>query len=178
MVAAVEEEARQKLGNHVFGTDKETLSGVAGKLLQQRGWQIATMESCTGGMLANILTDVPGSSNYMRGGIVSYATDIKVAMGVPQETIDTYGVISEETALAMAAAACQQLGSQVGVGITGVAGPDIQEGKPVGQIHIGVVSPLGANAFTANIRGARDDVKRRAAMRALDALRLHLLELL
>ncbi|HKD73900.1 MAG TPA: competence/damage-inducible protein A, partial [Ktedonobacterales bacterium] len=124
MVAAVEEEARQKLGNHVFGTDKETLSGVAGKLLQQRGWQIATMESCTGGMLANILTDVPGSSNYMRGGIVSYATDIKVAMGVPQETIDTYGVISEETALAMAAAACQQLGSQVGVGITGVAGPD------------------------------------------------------
>ncbi len=178
LVAAVEEEARRKLGNHVFGTGRETLSSVAGKLLRQRGWQIGTMESCTGGLLASLITDEPGSSTYMRGGIVSYATDVKMTLGVPQETIELHGVISEETALAMAHVACRQLQAQVGVGVTGIAGPDTQEDKPVGQIHIAVVSPLGANATTTRIRGARDDVKRRAALRALDVLRLHLLELL
>jgi nicotinamide-nucleotide amidase len=175
LVDVLDAQTRQLFGNHVFGTDKETLGKVVGHLLQQHQWQLGTMESCTGGLLASILTDEPGSSNYTRGGIVTYATDLKVAMGVPQAIIDGYGVISPETALAMAHAACERLGAHVGIGITGVAGPDTQEGKLVGEVHIGIVSPQGEKAISAQLRGSRDIIKHRAALRALDGLRLHLL---
>lgn len=176
ILAPAETEARALLGKHVFGAGTQTLAQVVGGLLTARSWQLGVLESCTGGLFANLITDRPGSSAYMRGGIVTYATDIKVMMGVSQATIDTSGVISDETALAMAHAARERLAADVGVGITGVAGPDEQDGHPVGEVHLAVSSPLGETVRTVRLPGDRADVKRRAAFAALDLLRLHLQE--
>jgi nicotinamide-nucleotide amidase len=176
LVNDIDARVRAIFGRAIFGTDTQTLASVVGDLLNTHAWQLGTMESCTGGLLASIITDEAGASNHMRGGIVSYATDLKEAMGVPQAIIDDAGVISNEVALAMAHASCQRLGSHVGLGITGVAGPDSQDGKPVGEVHIGIVSPLGEAAFAMQFRGDRAQIKLRAAMRALDLLRLHLME--
>lgn len=175
LLAPVEAQARAVLGRHVFGTDGATLPGAVGELLDKVAWQMATMESITGGLLASYVTDQPGSSDHMRGCIVSYATDLKVKFGVPQATIDTYGVISDETALAMARTVRDQLGAHVGVSTTGNAGPDAQDGKPVGEVHIAVVSPKGEVARQVNLRGERGEIKHRTALAALDLLRQHLL---
>ena len=175
LVQPVEARARGLLGAHVFGVDRETPQSVALRLLIERGLTLATMESCTGGLLANLLTDVPGSSNAFQGGLVSYATDLKVRWGVPRETVDRYGVVSIETARAMAEGARAQLETEVGIGITGVAGPDEQEGKPVGTVHIAVASQGRTSDTTQFFRGARSEIKWRAAITALNLLRLHLL---
>jgi nicotinamide-nucleotide amidase len=175
LVAPVEARARELLGRHVFGIDKATLPGAVGELLHPSGWQLATMESCTGGLLASYITDQPGSSDHMRGGIVTYATDLKTRYGVPQEVIDQHGVISDATALAMARAVRDACGAQVGLSTTGNAGPDTQENKPVGEVHIAVVSPKGEVVRRLNLRGERGEIKHRAALAALDLLRLHLL---
>lgn len=175
LVQSVEARARGVLGAHVFGVDRETPQSVALRLLIERGLTLATMESCTGGLLANLLTDVPGSSNAFQGGLISYATDLKLRWGVPRETVDRFGVISIETARAMAEGARAQLGTDVGIGITGVAGPDEQEGKPVGTIHIAVASQGRTSDTTQFFRGARSEIKWRAAITALNLLRLHLL---
>lgn len=175
LVAPAEARARELLGRHVFGIDKATLPGVIGELLHPSGWQLATMESCTGGMLASYITDQPGSSDHMRGGIVTYATDLKTRYGVPQETIDQHGIISNETALAMARAVRDACGAHVGLSTTGNAGPDTQENKPVGEVHIAVVSPTGEAVRQLNLRGERGEIKHRASLAALDLLRLHLL---
>ncbi len=145
------------------------------RLLIERGLTLATMESCTGGLLSSLLTDVPGSSTAFRGGFVTYATEVKALEGVPEETLATYGAVSVETARAMAVAARTQLSAGVGVGVTGVAGPDEQEGKPVGTIHIAVASDGKVSDTSQRFRGARTEIKWRAAITALNLLRLHLL---
>lgn len=175
LVEAVEARIRATLGQHIFGTDDETPQSVVLHMLMERGMTLATMESCTGGLLASLITDVPGSSNAFRGGLVSYATELKEAWGVPADVIATYGVISAETARAMAAAVREQTGASVGVSVTGVAGPDEQEGKPVGTVHIAVASPQGARETSQLFRGPRSEIKLRAAYTALNLLRLHLL---
>ena len=175
LVESVEPRARDILGSHVFGVDRETPQSVVLHLLMERGLTLATMESCTGGLLANLLTDVPGSSNAFRGGLVSYATDLKIRWGVPHEIVDHYGVISSETALAMARGARSYLNTDVGVGITGVAGPDEQEGKSVGTVHIAIASGERTSDTTQHFRGVRSEIKWRAAITALNLLRLHLL---
>ncbi|MEO7000676.1 MAG: competence/damage-inducible protein A [Ktedonobacterales bacterium] len=174
-VAAMEERARTVLGQHVFGVDHETPQSVVHQLLFDRGLTLATMESCTGGLLASLITDVPGSSASFRGGIVSYATEVKTLSGVPQETIDQYGVISVETARAMAEVVRARLASDLGVGVTGVAGPDTQEDKPAGTVHIAVASAGCISDTSQRFRGGRIEVKWRAANTALNLIRLHLL---
>ncbi|MBA3825733.1 MAG: nicotinamide-nucleotide amidohydrolase family protein, partial [Ktedonobacterales bacterium] len=175
LLAPVEAQICQIFGRRIFGTGTQALASVVGGLLRTTGWQLAAMESCTGGLLSSYLTDHAGSSDFFRGGVVTYATDLKARMGVPQATLDQFGVISDETALAMAQAVRGDLGADVGVGITGVAGPDSQEGKPVGEVHIAVASPRGTEVRQLLWRGERTDIKHRAAMAALDLLRLHLL---
>ena len=174
-VAEVEDRIRTSLGEHVFGVDDETPQSVALHMLVERGLTLATMESCTGGLLASLITDVPGSSNAFLGGLVSYATALKETWGVPVEVIANHGVVSVETARAMAEAVRTQTGADVGVGITGVAGPDEQEGKPVGTVHIAVAAPHGARDTSQRFRGPRGEIKLRAAYTALNLLRLHLL---
>lgn len=175
MVDGVDATIRAKLGKAVFGVDKETLASVIGHMLIEHGWTIALMESCTGGLLASMITDVAGSSRYLRGSLVSYATEVKVELGIPATTIIDHGVISNETALAMARLACEKLGADVGIGITGVAGPDAQEDKPVGQVHVAIVSPAGEVVKELHLIGQRAEIKQRSALRALDLLRLHIL---
>ena len=174
-VGEMEAQVRQILGHHIFGTDKDTLPSVVGKHLQQRQQWVAVMESLTGGMLSSTLTDVPGSSKYFIGGIVSYSPDLKAQMGVPRETMAQYGVVSEETARAMAHAVRWRLGADFGIGITGVAGPDPEEGKPVGTVYIAIEGPEGVvTGMGPGWRGNREDHKRMATYAALNLFRLHL----
>jgi nicotinamide-nucleotide amidase len=175
MVEAVEARIRATLGQHIFGMDDETPQSVALDMLMARGLTLATMESCTGGLLSSLITDIPGSSNAFRGGLISYATELKEAWGVPAEVITAHGVVSVEAARAMAEAARQRTGASVGLSVTGVAGPDEQEGKPVGMVHIAVASPQGVRETSQHFRGPRSEIKLRAAYTALNLLRLHLL---
>ena len=175
LVGEMEARARAQLGAHVFGVDDDTPQSVALAMIAERKLQLATMESCTGGLLASMLTDVPGYSSFYRGGVVSYATDLKERFGVPHAIIAAYGVVSVETARAMAAAIREQASADVGVGVTGVAGPEEQEGKPVGTIHIAVATEGRTSDTSQLFYGGRAQVKLRAAITALNLLRVHLL---
>ena len=176
LVAQMEARAREVLGAHVFGVDAQTPQSVALALLIARGLTLAAMESCTGGLLASLITDVPGSSAAFLGGFVAYSIAMKAAYGVPRETLEQHGAISVETARAMARAARERLGADVGVGITGVAGPAEQEGKQAGTVHIAVASTAERVSETSQrFRGARSEIKWRAAITALNLLRLHVL---
>lgn len=176
MVVETEAKARDLLGDHIFGTDKDTLASVVGKLLQARQQTLSVMESMTGGLLANTITDIAGSSAYFVGGLVSYSTELKAQLGVPRETLEQYGAVSEETARAMAHVVRTRLGTDFGIGITGVAGPDQQEGKPVGTIYIAVEGPDGVRVTGGpGWRVSRSDNKRLAVLSALNLLRRYLL---
>ncbi len=175
LVDEMDARARDVLGTHIFGMDGDTPQSVALQMLVERGLTVGTMESCTGGLLASLITDVPGSSNAFRGGLVSYATALKEQWGVPADIVAAHGVISVETARAMARAAREQLGVDVGIGITGVAGPDPQDDRPAGTVHIAVASADRASDTSQRFRAARTEVKWRAANTALNLLRLHLL---
>ncbi len=175
MVEQMETRARALLGQHVFGVDEETPQSAALRLLIARGLTLATMESCTGGLLASLITDVPGSSAAFRGGLISYATQLKEEWGVPAEVIARHGVISAQTARAMAQAARERLGADVGIGVTGVAGPETQENQPVGTVHIAVASADGISETGQRFHGDRAEIKARAAVAALNLLRLSLL---
>lgn len=175
MVVEMEDRARQILGHHVFGVNKDTLQGVVGKRLQEMHRSLAVMESLTGGLLSSTLTDEPGSSTCFIGGLVTYSSDMKIWMGVPREIVDQYGAVSEEAARAMAHAVRERLGSDYGLGITGVAGPEKQEGKPAGTVHIAIEGPEGVvTGKGPGWRASREDQKRLAVFAALNLLRLHL----
>ena len=175
LIEPLEEEARRILGPVIWGVDDDTFEKVAGELLVERGLTLAAMESCTGGLLADTITNVPGASRYFRGSIVSYATEVKEMMGVDPQVIRDYGVISDETAIAMAAAARERLQADVGIGITGVAGPDPQDGKPVGEVHIALDTGSGTPAVASyTMAQSREQIKRRAVTQAIALLRRNL----
>ena len=163
----VEEQLRSILGSAVWGMDEESLEERVGALLQRMGLTLACMESCSGGLLASTITEVPGASDYFRGGVVSYTNDVKIALGVPAEVLAQYGAVSPQTAEAMAQAIRRSLGADIGVGITGVAGPTELEGHPVGEVHIGLAYEGGAYVITDRYPARRSLVKRRAVMGAL-----------
>ncbi|MBI3744700.1 MAG: competence/damage-inducible protein A, partial [Chloroflexi bacterium] len=170
--------AIQKLfGNNLWGIDAETMQEHVGKLLTARRLTLATMESCTGGQLASVITDVPGASNYFKGGIVTYMTSVKERYGVPHEIIERHGVVSGETASAMAKAAREQLGADIGIGITGVAGPTEQEGKPVGTVFMAIDAGKKHYVHTGKYPGSRTDIKNRVVSTTLFQVRRVILEM-
>ncbi|MBV8823283.1 MAG: competence/damage-inducible protein A [Ktedonobacteraceae bacterium] len=174
-VMEMETQVRPLLGRYVFGVDKDTLQSVVGRLLKERKQTVAVMESLTGGLLSSTISDVAGSSAYFIGGLVTYATELKAQMGVPRAILDEFGAVSEQTAVAMARAVRQRLAADFGVGITGIAGPDLQEGKPVGTVYIAIEGPAGVVTSKAPMwRGSRDDNKRYSVLAALNLLRLTL----
>ena len=176
LIRPVELEMDQIFGNAIWGRDDDTFEGKIGDMLMERRQTLSSMESCTGGLLASTLTDTPGASSYYSGGIVSYLTEVKVESGVDLGIVREFGVISPETAEAMARAVREKLGTDYGVGITGVAGPDPQEGKPPGTVHIAVASPDGsASHVSMSMNSGRAAVKRRAVTSALMLLRRALL---
>jgi len=171
IIRPLEEEIRALIGEGIWGTDEETLEKVAGDLLRTRGLTLATMESCTGGLLASIITDVPGSSDYFKGGLVTYSTEMKIGFGVDGSLIKEFGVISAEVAEAMATAARDQMKADIGIGITGVAGPGEVEGKPVGTVYIGISDGRTTRSLRTGFPQHRRRIKRYAAMTALAELR-------
>ncbi len=173
LIKPVEEEMRRILGAAVWGADDETFESVVGKLLTKRSLTLSAMESCTGGLLSDVITNVPGSSRYFRGGIVSYATEIKEKYGVAHAIIAEHGVVSAQTAAAMAAAVRDQIGSDIGIGITGVAGPDPQDGVPVGTVFVALDGGghIPNQALTFQFAQSREAIKRRAVTQALMLLR-------
>ena len=148
-----------------------------GDLLDQKQWTLSTMESLTGGLIASALTDEHASSAHFFGGIVSYSTPLKEKIGVPHEVVERYGVISEETAKAMARAVHTFLDTELGLGITGVAGPDKQEDQPVGTVYIAVDGPDGmmtAMGSECCAGSDREENKQAATISALNLLRRYL----
>ncbi len=172
LIEPVEHELRTILGSAVWGVGDESFESAVGKLLKERGLTLATMESATGGLLSATITNTPGSSAYFRGGIVSYATEVKEQFGVPRELIEQYGVISPECAKAMASAVREALHADLGVSVTGVAGPEEQEGKPVGTMHVGFADGQGEPAVLSyQFAQGRDAARRRAVTNALLLIR-------
>ena len=177
LMQPLEEEMRRILGDAVWGVDDDTLESAVGDLLQRNHLTLATMESCTGGLLANTITNVPGSSAYFRSGLVAYNAETKIAWGVDPEIIAQYGAISAECARDMARAVRERLNADVGVGITGVAGPDPEEEKPPGTIHVGFDAAFTVPQHVSyQFAQGREAVKRRAVTTALALTRRVLLE--
>ncbi len=172
LLLSVENRLRRIFADSVWGVDEETAENSVGELLRRRGLTLATMESCTGGLLADSITNVAGSSAYFKGGIVSYTNELKIAHGVPASLIEEHGAVSAQVAQAMAQAVRTGLGADYGLGITGVAGPDPLEDKPPGAVYIGVAGPGGAEAAYHRFPStSRSLVKNRAVIMSLLALR-------
>ena len=174
-----EEEAliRQILGDAIFGSDDQTLEDVVAALLRAKNKTLAVAESCSGGQLSDRITDIAGSSDYFKGGIVAYSIESKIKMlGLSQEQLHNDGVVSEKTAVAMANAARERFGSDFGIGITGLAGPSSdQSGKPVGLVYIAAADQTETLTREYTFGGGRQAVKERSAQIALSLLRLMLL---
>lgn len=140
-------------------------------LLAASGHTLATAESLTGGRLAAAITEVPGSSAVYLGGVVTYATELKVSiLDVPEAIVDTVGVVSEECAAAMAEGACKVTGASHAMSTTGVAGPDEQEGKPVGTVYVAVAGRAGTQTRALRLSGSREEIQQETCRQAVDLL--------
>ena len=176
MIAEDESCIRGILGPIIYGSDNETLSTAVGKLLIEKKKTVAVAESCTGGLVAKMLTDTSGCSEYFTYGWVTYSNEAKASqLGVDSDLINQHGAVSECIAAKMAAGARKKAGSNVGIGITGIAGPTgSTEHKPLGLVYIGIdidgKSVVRKYVFPHN----REKVRLRAALTALDLLRLRL----
>lgn len=154
----------------------ETLAEIVGDLLRRRNLKLATAESCTGGLIGDMITDVPGSSEYFLGGVVAYAYEAKTALlGVPVDLLLTYGAVSEETARAMAVGARERLGADVAISVTGILGPGgATPAKQVGLVYIALAGK-GVDLCRRFLwRGNRRENKRQSAEAALQLLKEHL----
>jgi nicotinamide-nucleotide amidase len=158
---------------YVFSRDERTTAELVLDELRTRGLTVGTAESCSGGLVAARLTDVPGSSSVVRGGIVAYANEVKVReLGVPETVLAEHGAVSEETAAAMAHGARAALGVDVAVSVTGIAGPDGgTPEKPVGLVYLHAVGPSGEVGRRLDFPGDRGTIRLRATVSALHLLR-------
>ncbi len=161
------------LGDIVFSTDGQSLPEVVGQLLHSRGARLAAAESCTGGMVLARLTDVPGSSAWVIGGVTAYSNRVKIEqLGVPAEMIEAHGAVSEPVAAAMAAGVREKLGADVAVAVTGVAGPGGgADAKPVGTVAIAVAGDRSSSVRTFRFIGDRAMVREQATQAALEMIR-------
>ena len=174
MLGPAVEEVLSVVGEWVYGVDVDNLESVCVSLLKETGRTVSAAESCTGGLLAKRLTDVPGASAVFLGGVVSYTNGVKAAaLGVPQALLDQYGAVSEPVAAAMAEGVRALTGSDYALSVTGVAGPDSDDrGNPVGLVYIGLAGPGGAQVKTCRFgRRSRDHIRSQAVNTALDLLR-------
>ena len=166
-----EAETRALVDDVIFGVDEETMESVVLQLLRERGWSLGLAESVTGGLVAGRITNVPGASDVFRGGVVSYASDVKFdLLGVPRGP-----VVSEATAAAMAVGAQRVLNSHVALALTGVAGPAEQNGMPVGTLCVGIAIGDQVQTRTLRMPGARDQMRQMSVISAMDLLRRALL---
>lgn len=174
VIAAREAELRELFAHKIFGADDDTLEGVVGRMLSERGETVSTAESCTGGLLASRITDVPGSSAYFMGGAVCYTAAAKIDLvGVDAALIAEHGEVSEPVAIALARGARKRFGTTYGIGVTGIAGPGGgTEAKPVGTVHIAVAGAESHKHWKLLWPMERTLFKRITTQSALDLLRL------
>jgi nicotinamide-nucleotide amidase len=171
---------RQRLGAIAFGLDSDTLPAVIGRLLKSKNQTLATAESCTGGYIGKMLTDIPGSSDYYLGGIICYSNELKKKLlDVPAETLDKFGAVSEPVAWTLATSALTRTGADWAIGVTGIAGPGGETAtKPVGLVYIALAGKDGFCEVRECRFGnpGREAVRVRSAITALDMLRHALLK--
>ncbi len=152
--------------------DSEKLLRRVGEALLRRGWRVALAESCTGGLVSKLLTDMPGSSRYVKGGIVAYANEAKTELlGVGEASITVHGAVSEQVAVEMAVGAARAFGADSGLAVTGIAGPSgASPGKPLGTVWFAVSTPEEVTRAVAYLGGDREAVRESAARYALTLL--------
>ena len=170
------EQGRGRLGAYLYGIDVSGLEETVLHLLHQHGKTFSAAESCTGGLIAKRITDLPGASCVFRGGVVSYTNEVKASvLGVPQETLDRYGAVSEPVARAMAEGVRRITGSDLSVATTGLAGPDGDDrGNPVGTVFVALSTPERTAVRHMNCGSGRDRVRMLASHCAFDLLRREL----
>ena len=180
-ISPVEKEVIARLADYYFGQGDETLEGAVARLLKERDATLALAESCTGGLLAKRLTDMPGSSAYFTEGLVTYSNEAKEhLLGVPHELLVEHGAVSDAVARAMAEGAREVSGADYGLSVTGIAGPDGgTEEKPVGLVFVGISDARDTFAEKLDLTAwarSRDSIRERSTNRAFDLLRLRLEE--
>lgn len=176
LIAPVEEELRALFGHKIYGADISSLEEAVFALLRERGLTLGSAESCTGGLIAKRMTDLPGSSAVFRGGVVSYTNAVKEGvLGVPHALLEEYGAVSEPVARAMAEGARRVLGCDIAVSTTGVAGPDSDDrGNPVGLVYVAIATPEGTRVRELHAGSGRERVRTAAAHNAFDLVRRYL----
>jgi nicotinamide-nucleotide amidase len=164
---------KDALADHVYSDDGRTVEELVLDRCRERGWTLATAESCTGGLVAAGLTAIPGATDVVAGGIVAYANEVKIGeLGVPPELIERHGAVSAEVAEAMARGARERLGVDVALSVTGIAGPGGgSENKPVGLVYFHVETPEGGRGGQFDFPGDRDSIRRRAVVVSLHLVR-------
>ena len=177
LAEAVAREIKKRLGRQVVGEGDATMASVVGGLLRNRKEHLATAESCTGGLVGQLITSVPGSSDYYLGGVVAYANQVKQdSLGVGKELIAARGAVSEQVAAAMAEGCRERFRSDWALSVTGIAGPDGgTDEKPVGLVYIGLAGPSGTRVHKHIFPGDRETIRLRTALAALNYLRLAML---
>ena len=166
----------ESLGGWVYGKDNETLEGKVGELVKEKKSTLAVAESCTGGLVGHRLTQVPGSSDYFLEGVTTYSNEAKInRLGVSSKLIREYGAVSEEVAIAMAEGIRRTSGADIGLSVTGVAGPGASYAKPSGTVFIAVSDLRGSHCEVFRFHNDRHRNKEKSAQAALDLLRRWLL---
>ena len=173
----LESEVKKALGDFLFGTDDDTMASVVGELLQKQGKMLATAESCSGGLLGHKITSVPGSSNYFIGGVIAYSNDLKEKfLGVDAALLTSYGAVSSAVAQAMAHGIRTKTAADIGLSVTGIAGPTGSTlEKPVGTVFIGLSTAYATIDIPCRFSGNRWQVQELTAATALDLIRRLLL---
>ena len=176
-IKPVVEEISSRFENNIFSTEGEKLEKVVVESLKGTGKRLAVAESCTGGMIASRITSIPGASHVFDLGLVTYSNEAKIGLvGVKKETLETFGAVSKETAYEMAKGVREVSGADIGVGVTGVAGPSGgSESKPVGLVYIGVADEKSVETWEFRFNGDRDRIRLVSTMNALDLVRRKLL---
>lgn len=179
-IAPIEATIRERLGKLVFGADDDELQTAVVRLLHEKRKTLSSAESITGGLVAHRLTQIPGASDWFRGGIVAYDNGVKhEQLGVPTELLDAHGAVSAPVAEAMAAGCRARMKTDLAVSTTGLAGPGgATPDKPVGLVYVGLAWADGVASFPFNWTGTRIEIQSRTAKQALNAVRLKLMELL
>jgi nicotinamide-nucleotide amidase len=175
LLESAERKVEDIFGKNIWGRDDDTLIGLIGRQMVEKGLTLAIMEDSTSGRLANIISSVPGYPDFFRGGLVAPSDDIKISMGVPAQVISEFGAVSGEVAEAMAEAVRQQFSADIGLSTTGILTKQVSQEKRPGLTYIGIADSAGSDSWPQNFARFRDELGQREATGAFYRLRERLI---